>query len=264
MKIAGRDVVCEETEQQKRIVILSPHSDDAVWSLGGAIAVWSNHAEILVITVFDGDPPAVAAARSREPKHRWRNLRGMTQRRIEDKRVAATLGIQSIGLGEVEAAFRIDQSGNFICRNPEALFMSDNPALSEHGHFTQIAAKLRAALHHDDLVVAPIGFGGHIDHVLVHEIARDLSQTCAFYAEFPYFGPDQTENLALHLARLGLSNLGETIAGDWHSWITAASQYRSQVLRMFGSQRHFCASLSRYARVCSAEPLCRIWAIRER
>lgn len=80
-----------------RTVILSPHLDDAVLSLGAWIAERSRkNEEILIITVFAGDPDSTS------PSSEWDALCGFhtagaaaRARREEDQRACAIVGAQT-------------------------------------------------------------------------------------------------------------------------------------------------------------------------
>jgi LmbE family N-acetylglucosaminyl deacetylase len=83
-----------------RVVVLSPHLDDAVFSLGAAIAAASRRGgEIRILTVLAGDPGSTAAA------GRW-DLRcgfsthaaSVRARREEDRRACAVVGATPVWL----------------------------------------------------------------------------------------------------------------------------------------------------------------------
>ncbi len=58
----------------KRVVVVSPHSDDAVLSLGAAIAAWARRgAEVEVLTVFALDPGSHAPAGGWDASRRLRH-----------------------------------------------------------------------------------------------------------------------------------------------------------------------------------------------
>src|SRR5262249_1712424 len=77
-----------------RVVVVSPHLDDAILSLGATLARVSCDARSLdVVTVFCGDPTSTAPAGS------WDSLAGFTpqgaasrQRRDEDRRACELVG----------------------------------------------------------------------------------------------------------------------------------------------------------------------------
>jgi LmbE family N-acetylglucosaminyl deacetylase len=84
----------------KRIVVLSPHLDDAVFSLGASIAdAVSRGADVAIVTAFAGDP-----ARRDEPSAWDRragfrtSLEALEARRAEDRRACSALGARPVWL----------------------------------------------------------------------------------------------------------------------------------------------------------------------
>jgi LmbE family N-acetylglucosaminyl deacetylase len=83
-----------------RVLALSPHLDDAVWSIGGALADAARRgAEVTVATVLAGDPS------SRAPAGRWDKRCGFRSagkaaevRQAEDRRACAAIGARPLHL----------------------------------------------------------------------------------------------------------------------------------------------------------------------
>jgi LmbE family N-acetylglucosaminyl deacetylase len=83
-----------------RVVVLSPHLDDAVFSLGAAIAAASRRGgEIRIVTVLAGDPDSKAEA------GRWdrrcgfsTHVASVVARREEDRRACAIVGAAPVWL----------------------------------------------------------------------------------------------------------------------------------------------------------------------
>ena len=88
------------TELSGRIVVISPHLDDAVLSLGAAISRAARHgAEITVLTVLAGDPG------STEPAGEWDRRAGFATageavraRRLEDERACELVRARPVWL----------------------------------------------------------------------------------------------------------------------------------------------------------------------
>lgn len=127
-----------------RLVIVSPHLDDAVLS---AFALLTAAREATVITVFAGIPDVTAApadwdrvTRSGAPAER------VVARRLEDRRVLGSLGVRAVHL-------------DF----PDQPYRSHDPRPSE------VAAAIAAVLPEHDTLVVAAAIGGHGDH----DLARD-------------------------------------------------------------------------------------------
>lgn len=159
------------------ILVLSPHLDDAVLSTWSVIA--GPH-EVVVLNVFAGVP-------EQDFVPRWDRLAGaddstshMEARLSEDRAALALAGRSAIYLPLLERHYRNgDPDGE------------------------QVATALRGAVPAASLLFAPAGIGGHEDHVLVRDLAIELSRRIrlplCLYAELPY------------AARFG-----------WPSWVSGA------------------------------------------
>jgi LmbE family N-acetylglucosaminyl deacetylase len=83
-----------------RIVVVSPHLDDAVLSLGATIAAATYRGRVVeVLTVFAGDPgsPSAAGRWDREAGYRTEG-EAATARRAEDRRACRRVGAQPVWL----------------------------------------------------------------------------------------------------------------------------------------------------------------------
>jgi LmbE family N-acetylglucosaminyl deacetylase len=245
-----------------RIIVLSPHSDDAVWSLGGAISVWQQSCEVVIVTIFDGDPHPSSAEQLKQPQQRWRTFGEMSARRSEDSMAAARLGCGLVSLGYLDASVRLKADSTFEYASLDVL-LRQSTALDVHipAHIEQ---RLGDLLLPTDQIVAPLGFGGHVDHQFTHALSRRLGRTIAYYAEFPYYLPERQASLDVLINALGLALDCIALPSNWQAWIEASLCYRSQVLRLFGAQRPFLDMLAAYAHAGTPEPCCRIWATRSR
>lgn len=156
-------------------VVLSPHLDDAVLSTWSVI---SADRDVAVVNVFAGVPEP-------RPVPRWDRMAGaencrshMEARLAEDRAALALAGRRAIYLPFLDDQYR--------------------DADPEPG---ELAEALADALPAASLLYAPAGIGGHADHVLVRDLALDLSLRMrlplSLYAELPY------------AARFG-----------WPSWVT--------------------------------------------
>jgi LmbE family N-acetylglucosaminyl deacetylase len=151
-----------------RVVVLSPHLDDAVLGLGAAMARTAREgADVRVVTVFAGN------VHSGLPASRWDALAGFATegaaalaRRSEDAAACALLGAV-----------------------PEPLPLPDYPYVRGGREPAEIAAAVRAAIEGADAVFAP-GFPlTHPDHRLLAECVLEYGlarRGLALYAEQPY------------------------------------------------------------------------------
>ncbi len=228
-----------------KVRVLSPHPDDAVWSLGGWIhhqrAVLHN--EVEVVTVFNRlgsiDTSRLQNAES------WRQLELEPLRAAEDRNATRMLEADLLNLGLTDAAARILADGSWEIPQPADLVARQPAAAQMYTCLTASLESLPAA----ELTLAPMGLGGHCDHVLVQRAAQTLWQdsgTLRWYAEFPY-------TLDVPPAA---SYRPERIHVAWQPWLRAALSYRSQILRLYQREQRFTQALMRYACVSEAEGDC--------
>lgn len=161
-RLDGR-VAAASVHAPGRLVVVSPHLDDAVLS---AFELLLRATSATVISVFAGVPDASVRpaeydrlTRSSDPRAR------VTARRIEDRRVLTTLGARHVHLDLLDAPYR-----------------SEDPTADA------VAAAIAAALPDHDTLVLPAAIGGHPDHVLTREAALCLpaSRLRLAIADLPY------------------------------------------------------------------------------
>lgn len=146
-----------------RVVVLAPHLDDAVLSCWSILV---DDADVTVVTVFAGFPPADAEAA------RWDVITGahdprrrIEERRAEDCEALALAGRSPVHLGFLEAQYR-----------------PQDPTIDE------LVAAIAEHVPDDAVVFAPAAIKSHADHVLVRRAALALpaARDVGLYAELPY------------------------------------------------------------------------------
>ncbi|GAB2551882.1 PIG-L deacetylase family protein [Nocardia heshunensis] len=140
-----------------RIVVVSPHFDDAVLALGGLIATRAGRGQTVeVLTVFSAAGAALAGG------VRMRAFSDYGPRVGEDDRALALLGARSARLGLSERLFRDPPT-----RGPLPLFRTSADLARGAYPETVRRAILRIAQAPGTIVLAPLGIGNHVDHVIV-------------------------------------------------------------------------------------------------
>jgi LmbE family N-acetylglucosaminyl deacetylase len=149
-----------------RIVVVSPHSDDGVLSLGAAMAGWARSgARVELLTVFALDPESAAETRGWDRRAGFRTeAEAARARRGEDAAACRVLGAQPVWLpfGSVD--------------------------YERHGDEGDVAGAVSRAVEDADVVFVPGSPLTHPDHawlakVLDGSLARERLD---FYAEQPY------------------------------------------------------------------------------
>jgi LmbE family N-acetylglucosaminyl deacetylase len=216
----------------RRIVVVSPHLDDAVLSLGASIAAWSSAgATVDVLTVLGCDPDSAAPARG------WDRRGGFATegeaaraRREEDRLACAVIGATPVWLpfGSVD--------------------------YERHGEEEDVRRAAAHACEEADLVLVPGSPLTHPDHewlVLTLATGGLDAGRVALYAEQPY---TRREGVDPHVS----ATVSEALGGSWEfepvptrprdrlaKW-RAIRGYRSQ-LPLLGMRRSLLRGPHRYA-----------------
>jgi LmbE family N-acetylglucosaminyl deacetylase len=134
-----------------KILVVSPHLDDAVFSCGEWIA---RQADVVVATVFAGVPPAFDALTAWDAQSGFSDaVQAVTRRRQEDRAALDTLGATPLWLEFCDSQYR--------CTPTLAVLSA---AMSE-----------TLKTHQPDTVLFPAGLF-HSDHVLVHQAMLALGE----------------------------------------------------------------------------------------
>jgi LmbE family N-acetylglucosaminyl deacetylase len=212
-------------------IILSPHFDDAVFSLGGFIATAPER--VIVVTVFAGTPAEGIVGRWDRRSGFKTATEAMRARALENEAALAVLGVPPTGIVNLD----------FLDRQYRE---HEVPAA---GLRSAIAAALRHVVrrHGGSLNVFAPASGWHPDHRLVTDsiiepwTAQDLPDMHLFlYQDQPYayFELRRRTLAPLRFAKLGVAENRHRVAAEPH-WLKfdetqasrkreAADQYKSQ------------------------------------
>lgn len=143
-------------------LVVSPHLDDAVLSVGGAIAAWTAGGErVVVATINTAGPPL------NEVSLDMRKWADYPARREEDAVACATVGAEVRWLGQIEYPFR----------RPFLTGLTYFTTPAKRSGFTSLARVTEALDTLTELgperIVVPLGIGNHIDHVEAMLAATD-------------------------------------------------------------------------------------------
>jgi LmbE family N-acetylglucosaminyl deacetylase len=231
----------------KRLTILSPHRDDAIFSLGLALSEWAGQPElnIDVVNFFTVSQYA--------PRTPLTSITGISAARAREDRLTlreAGLCIQQTSLELLDAPLRTGLHWSQVCR-PEVWHVV-NAELVE-----QLARKLDQRFN-DAIMLAPLGLGNHLDHITVRQAALRAARAkrLAFYEDLPYASWTPELDIHQHVRKIeGETRLTfrPTVLRGRPSFSTKlrlASRYRSQI------SRQEAATIARYSAKCRGE---RIW-----
>ncbi|APE19912.1 MULTISPECIES: PIG-L deacetylase family protein [Streptomyces] len=225
------------------ILVLSPHLDDAVLSCGGLLGWAGRRAPVTVATLFTeaAPPPYTLSARQYLKQTGAGDAEELfAERRAEDRRVLERLDVAIRHVGLVDGLFRRlprprPGTGRLARLLPEVaqVYPTYRLHLSRGRVSPHDAETLRLVAGTVDellpgrsggLLLAPLGVGGHADHVLVRTAAERSGRPVVYYSDFPYdqhAGPD-----ARFTARNGL------VARAWERGLDR----KAELIRGYGTQ----------------------------
>ncbi|MBL6988768.1 MAG: PIG-L family deacetylase [Bacteriovoracaceae bacterium] len=206
----------------EKVIILSPHLDDAVYSCGGLLWQLKDSCNVHVITTNSGDPSMPLRQGHIAP----------AIRRKEDILVMQKIGCQFLHVGFLDAIFRrIDGSLDYIYDNIIGL---DKPAAEDQLYQEALATFLKKITHQmgKSLIFSPMAIGGHVDHLITALVSLGLEDgqtTVLFYEDWPYVA-----NNLQQIPKTPLSKYGLELSASYHC--TIDPEAKQSLVRMYESQ----------------------------
>jgi LmbE family N-acetylglucosaminyl deacetylase len=163
------------------IVAVSPHLDDAAFSIGGFLAARARGGHrVTILTCFTGNvaQPTGFALACQLDKGLPADVDYMKLRRIEDLAACAVIGAEPIHLPLLEAPHR------FYAGAAE-LF---GPRRADDVMLGPLTAALVRELDHlaPDLLLGPLAVGDHVDHWLVRDALAATGRAVELWEDWPY------------------------------------------------------------------------------
>ena len=225
------------------VVAVSPHLDDAVLSCGALLEHLARRCPVTVVTVFTAASPRpwpLPAGRQMRAIGEPDAERFYRQRQEEDSAVLADMGVGRVHLGFPDALFRrVGPGPGRLPGRPRRpaypTFRFDAArgriAAADARLTDEVAVAIGAMAGDADarLVLAPLGVGRHVDHLITRAATRNVAPRTVYYSDFPYSEtalPDRDfitrHRLVPHPRLAGRAENADRIAG-----------YRSQVGGLF-------------------------------
>jgi len=234
-----------------RHIYVSPHLDDAVLSCGGLIASTEGRQRTEVWTLFCGAPwvgrPSPLAQWLHSASGARTALALSRRRRREDHAACSSLGCRARHFGWRDAVYRRASTGEWLYSETT----EHAPPHDEAALVTAIVTKLKQNLNPNDLLIAPLGIGGHVDHLIARQaVERTGHKPLLYYGDLPY-SHRSPEELARRGDALRVFSYPLQPAAV-RAWKRAARLYRSQqpmLEEAFGPIEHI---IDRFAEA----PLC--------
>jgi LmbE family N-acetylglucosaminyl deacetylase len=185
------------------LVVLSPHLDDAALSCGAVLLYAARRTSVTVVTLFTeaGPPPHTFSARRYLKQVGARSAQDLyARRRAEDRAALEPIGVTCVHAGFPEALFRRRPQPPRRAAAARLLpelahvypvyrrhVIAGRIAPADVGTLRDVCGVVaRAAGSGPSVVLAPLGVGAHVDHVLVRTAADRSGADVVYYSDFPY------------------------------------------------------------------------------
>ncbi len=165
-------------------VLLSPHHDDAVWSLGAIMLSLKKLMLLHVITIFTKSSYIYGEITNTENASKLRAL--------ENQKALNSIGVNNVHDFNIpEAILRGKNLNNQFDVVPAVEVKSTVQSLM--GAVTDKIHQIRP-----NTIFAPVAFGGHIDHVLTRELVNnEETYNILYYEDMPYVCRDKNKDNSL-------------------------------------------------------------------
>ena len=185
-----------------KIVIVSPHRDDAAFSLGLTIEHWLSAGHTIQIlncfTQSEYAPYSDVGSLHSNDRRSFASALRQREDAAWNKLLRGRLQIADLDL--LDAPLRL------ACGVDDVTTVEIRPG---DRAVARVAGAIAKAARHGAAIVAPLAVGGHIDHRVVHQAALESltasSAPLSFYEDLPYAArPGAAEQLASLAAETGL------------------------------------------------------------
>lgn len=185
----------------RRLIVLSPHPDDACLSLDTTLRQMGCR-QTLIVTVFSSSrfAPVLRGVHGRRDAV-------TCLRREEDVAYCRSIGAFRLDLGLSDCTVRWVDSDDW--------WRSDGELEAQSQILTWVLDRLSAD-HSGWSVLAPLGLGGHPDHLATRDAAIQSfpSERLAFYEDMPYAASVSEEAIADVAASVGAAHPGPEAGGS--------------------------------------------------
>lgn len=230
-----------------RCIYVSPHLDDAVLSAGGLIFEQTRAGiPVEIWTVCCGFPVATEVSLYAQYLHgRWGFSSAeetVRLRREEDLRAASVVGANAVHFDFLDAIYRQGPDGDWLY--PMDIFVPPHPA--EETLPAQMTSALASRLQADDVVVAQLAIGRHVDHTLVRKAVEDLKRPVQYLADIPYYLKHTGE---LEPSTRGMqAGVTRVTEAGIAAWVQAVACYASQLAAIYDSPATLLEDIREYGK----------------
>lgn len=256
---------------------LAPHLDDVALSCGGQIYQATQAGqEVQIVTVMAGDPPESSGGASNTPHStsayieelhaRWHLGRdAAAARRREDVAACAILGATPRHLSVPDCIYRGGEAGYYYQSDAQIFGAIDPREL----HLVDTLAAAFRQLPQADRIVAPLGIGHHVDHLLVRAAAEQTwgqtweqtkrARHLTYYEDYPYAEKPAARAAAFAHPPTGFAWHAETIPltdSALEAKCRAVAAFESQISTFFADDAALRRRIAEFAHARGGE---RLW-----
>ena len=235
--------------KRRRVMVIEPHMDDAVLSVGGLMLQRRRECEFLIVTIATRS----VATSYRDLDREFFDIETVSDiRKAESGIVARLLGGRHVPLGLADATLRYHPQNwtlDWFRRHKPAVYMclQHAPSSDELEQWTSTLAKAIDDLQPEEIWM-PLGAGMHTDHQLTRHACLNILRAdpkfagkcvCRFFQDVPYAAdyPAHTAALIRALGEAGARleeervDITTVMAEKMHLLSIYASQWKTQVIQ---------------------------------
>lgn len=225
--------------KKPNILFISPHFDDAVLSCGALIhKLVQNNNNVTILTVFGGKSNQTQYSKIAQKIHLSWKIQNPDQiiaiRQKEDIEALKTLGANAIHIDIPDCIYRTNNDGSFLYDydNFDLILSYKVDAKDIKIYQIQSILKNNVNLNNYSVIYAPLGAGGHIDHILSRYLGESLfklGKKVIFYADF-YAIHKMELTKSLLLSNIHFSEFHKKLKEEnIQAHILAVKKYTSQI-----------------------------------
>lgn len=165
------------------ILVLSPHRDDAAFSLSLSIQHWlAGGHTVTILNVFTRSLYAPYSDAETVHEHDRLDYVSALRRREDDNFLKQIPGASMVDLNIKDAPIRLHCDSSIVC---DMDVRPDDTAIPK---IRKAIASMTGTHHEFAALVLPLGLGHHVDHRVARDASLPLTPElpCAFYEELPY------------------------------------------------------------------------------
>lgn len=256
----------------KKFLYISPHLDDAVLSCGQLINSQTNSGkEVEILTLMAGPPTSSKLSSLAKELHQAWSFGNpsivVTSRRKEDLAAAAILRAKAVHLDIPDAIYRTDTKNRTIYNSFDEIFGYQTK--DEDLNTSEILAKIESAginMKGYEMVLFPLGAGGHVDHILARKLGELLSKSLGniYFYEDIYVLDKWSREKAFQLNTTSFTSVLEKVdQKDIDNHTKSSYMYTSQIEGIESGSKHTIAGISKAYSSFSGQPnTYRYWRIK--